>query len=164
MGCFFCRNISSIYSKRFWGNFRIIPQIYKCQSFTQPFKFINQLWILNKFFIKFSSNLLNTEHFIILCTDRILIGIMFKHGITQGGTINGCPLIGWSCVGSYVAIIFFLCVNINTGKKLKLLSATLSNSAGDWPILSLEIVWILQMNSILFGKSYNLWMESSVIR
>ena len=58
-GCFFCRNISSIYSKRFWGNFRTIPRIYKCESFAYPLKFINQLWILNKFFITVSNNLLN---------------------------------------------------------------------------------------------------------
>ena len=57
-GCFLCRDISGIdskrfwsnfriisgiYLKRFWGNFRIIPQIYKCEAFAEPFKFVNQL-------------------------------------------------------------------------------------------------------------------------
>ena len=62
-GFFFCRDISSIYSKRFWGTFMIIPRIYKCEAFADPLKFINQLWILNKLFITFSSNLLNPEKY-----------------------------------------------------------------------------------------------------
>ena len=60
-GCFFCRDISSIYSKRFWSNFRIIPQIYKFEAFTVMFKFINQLLIVNKLFITVSRNLFNPE-------------------------------------------------------------------------------------------------------
>ena len=59
MGCFFCRDSSSIYSKCFCGNFRIISQIYKCEAYTEPFNFTNELLILNKLFITFFSNMLN---------------------------------------------------------------------------------------------------------
>ena len=70
MGCFFCRDISNIYSKRFWGNLRIIPQIYKCEDFTETFKSINKLWNINKFFITFSSNMLNPEKIYYLVQRR----------------------------------------------------------------------------------------------
>ena len=61
MGWFFCRDISKIYSKHLWGNFSIIPRIYKCEAFAEPFISTNQLWIFNTLFITFSSNLLNSE-------------------------------------------------------------------------------------------------------
>ena len=108
--CLFCREISSIYSKRFWGNLRIIPRIYKCEAFAEPFKFINQLWIFNKLFITVSINLLNTEKLSSYAQIIFLIGTIFKHGITQGDTRNGFPIVVWSCVGSYVERrIFFFC-------------------------------------------------------
>ena len=75
MGWFFCRDIYSIYLKRFWGNFRIIQQIYKYEAFEETFKFINQLWILNNFFIEFSSNLLNPEKASSFVRTEFLIGI-----------------------------------------------------------------------------------------
>ena len=73
-GCFFCRYITIIYSKRFWGNLRIIPWVYKCKALADLFKFINQFQITNKFFITFSNNLLNPEKNIILCADIFLDG------------------------------------------------------------------------------------------
>ena len=75
-GCFFCRYISSIYFKRFWGHFMIIPQIYKYEAFTEPFKFINQLWILNKVFINISRNLLNPEKLTSCTRTECLIGMI----------------------------------------------------------------------------------------
>ena len=93
-GWFFCRAISSIYLKRFWGNFRIIPWIYKCESYSEPFKLINRLWILNKLFIKFSRNMLNLEKLSSCARTEFLIEIFLKHGITQGDTRNGHFLIG----------------------------------------------------------------------
>ena len=77
-GCLFCRYISSIYSKRFWGSFRIIPRIYKCEAFVERFKFINQLWIINRFFITISKNLLNPEKIIILCAEITFNRINFS--------------------------------------------------------------------------------------
>ena len=70
-GWIFSRDISSIYLKCFWGNFRVIPWIYKCEAFTNSFKFINQLWIIKNVFITVSSNLFNPEK-IIFCADIIL--------------------------------------------------------------------------------------------
>ena len=58
-GWFYCSYISSIYLKRFWGNFKFIPRIYKYEVFTDPLKFINQIRILNKFSMNFSRNMLN---------------------------------------------------------------------------------------------------------
>ena len=75
-GCFFCMDISSIYSKRFWGNFRIIPRIYKYEAFGEPFKFINQPWIINKFFKTVCSNMLNPEKLSSCARTEFLIGII----------------------------------------------------------------------------------------
>ena len=119
MGCFFCRDVSSIYSKGFWGNFRIIPRINKCEAFAEPFKFINKLWIINKFLINFSSNLLNPENLSSYARTEFFKGIILQHGITQGGTRNGRPLIGWSCVKSYVAKIFFSFMKIHTANNFE---------------------------------------------
>ena len=76
MGWLFCRDISKIYSKHLWGNFSIIPRIYKCEAFAEPFKFINQLLILNKFFINFSSNMLNPAKLSSCARTEFLIGII----------------------------------------------------------------------------------------
>ena len=76
MGGFFCRNISSIYLKPFWDDCMIIPRIYNCEAFVEPFKFINKLWILNKFSITISSNMLNPEKFSSFARTLFLIGII----------------------------------------------------------------------------------------
>ena len=76
-GYYFCREISSKYSKHFWGNIRIIPLIYKCEAFSYTFKFITKLWIFNKFFITVSRNIVNPEKISFCARTELLIGIMF---------------------------------------------------------------------------------------
>ena len=66
-GCFFRSDISNIYPKRFLGNFWIIPRIYKCEAFPESFKFVNQICILNQFFVTVSSNILNPEKNHLVC-------------------------------------------------------------------------------------------------
>ena len=89
----------------------------------------------------------------------------FKHGITQGDTRNGRPLLGLGFVWSYAARnIFFPLWTFIPQTTLKILSISLSNLAGIWSVLSLAIVLILQMSSISFGKYSYLWMASYAIR
>ena len=75
-GFFFCRGIYSICLKCFWGNFEIIPRIYKCESFTETFKILNQLWILDQFFVAVSVNTLNIETLLSCAQTYFLIGII----------------------------------------------------------------------------------------
>ena len=120
MGCFFCRDISSIYSKRFWSNFRIIPRIYKCEAFAEPFKFINKLWILNKFFTTFSSNLLNPEYFFILYAEIIFDRndfVIWKNtrGHQKWSSSNSLELCWVVCCNN----TFISFVNINNANKFE---------------------------------------------
>ena len=120
MGCLFCRDISRIYSKRFWDNFRIIPQIYKCEALEEPFKFINQLWILNNFFITVYRNLFNRGKFIILFADIIFNRNDFltwnntrgHHKLTSSNWLDLCLVVCYK-------YIFFPFVNINIANNLE---------------------------------------------
>ena len=148
MGCFFCRDISSIYAKIIWGNFIIIPRIYKCEAFVELFKLNNQLWIINNFFITFSSNILNPEKLSSCAQTEFLIGIILYYVITQGDTINGRPLIGWSCVGSYIARKKISFVNIHTANNFENIFNYIikfGRSLTDFVMEIISILWIRQV-------------------